>query len=79
MKDATILLNSVNSLAELEWNSPENQDLWKSFLAHLVDFPRCSVSSICIPAAKGSLSGIKLVCVADLAINAGETTDYASV
>ena len=47
-------------------------------LAKLVDFPKCSVSRICIPAGKGSLSGIKLVCVADLAIIVGETAVYAS-
>ena len=46
--------------------------------AQLVDFPKCSVSRICIPAGKGSLSGIKLVCVADLAIIVGETAVYAS-
>ena len=43
-----------------------------------MDFPKCSVFRICIPADKSSLSGIKLVGVADLAIKAGETADYTS-
>ena len=66
----------LQTLAGLEWDEhirPENQDLWKYQLPQLVDFPRRSVSRICIPADKDSLSGIKLVCVADLAINAGGT------
>ena len=71
----------LQMLAELEWNEhirPEDQDLWKYQLHRLVDFPKRSASRICIPADKDSFSGIKLVCVADFAINAGGTAVYAS-
>ena len=55
---------------------PEDQDLWKCQLSRLVDFPTLSVSRICIPADKDSLSGIRLICVTDVAINPGGAAVY---
>ena len=42
-----------------------------------MDFPKLSVPRICIPADKNSLSGIRLICVTDAAINAGGAAVYA--
>ena len=62
----------LQPLVAVDWN---NQDLWEYHLARLVDFPK---SRIGISADQGSLSGIRLAGVADLAIKAGETTGYTS-
>ena len=42
-----------------------------------MDFPKLSVPRICIPADKDSISGIRLICVTDAAINAGRAAVYA--
>ena len=63
------------SLAGMDWDKyipAENQDLWKQQLSKLVDFPKSSIPRICIPADKDSVSGIRLICVTDMAITAGE-------
>ena len=47
-------------LAGLHWDDhicQEDQDLWKSQLSRLVDFPKLSIPRICIPADKDSISG----------------------
>ena len=62
------------TLPGMEWDEhirAEDQDLWKHQSSRLVDFPKLSVPRICIPADKDSLSGIRLICVTDKAINAG--------
>ena len=51
--------------------------MWKHQLSRLVDFPKLSVPRICIPADKDSLSGIRLICVTDAAINADGAAVYA--
>ena len=68
------------TLAGMEWNEhicAEDQELWKQQLSRLVDFPKLSIPRICIPADKDSLSGIRLICVTDAAINAGGAAVYA--
>ena len=68
------------SLSGMDWDDhiqQEDQDMWKSQLSRLVDFPTLSIPRICIPADKGSISGIRLICVTDAAINAGGAAVYA--
>ena len=68
------------SLAGMDWDDhirQEDQELWKSQLSRLVDFPTLSIPRICIPADKDSISGIRLICVTDAAINAGGAAVYA--
>ena len=68
------------TLAGMEWDEyirAEDQDLWKQQLSRLVDFPKLSVPRICIPADKDSVSGIRLICVTDVAITAGGAAVYA--
>ena len=67
-------------LAGIDWDEhirPEDQDLWKHQLSGIVDFPKLSVPRIFIPADKDLLSGIRLICVIDAAINAGGASVYA--
>ena len=62
------------SLAGMDWDDnicQEDQEMWKAQLLRLVDFPTLSVPRICIPADKDSISGIRLICVTDAALNAG--------
>ena len=42
-----------------------------------MDFPKLFFPRICIPADKDSLSGIRLICVTDAAVNAGGAAVYA--
>ena len=42
-----------------------------------MDFLKLSIPRICIPADKDSLSGIRLICVTDAAVNAGGAAVYA--
>ena len=60
-------------LAGMDWDEQirqEDQEMWKSQLLRLVPFPTLTIPRICIPADKDSLSGIRLICVTDAAINA---------
>ena len=66
-------------LVGMEWDEHiphEDQDLWKYQVSRLADFLNLSVPRICIPADKDSLSGIRLICVTDTAINAGGAAAY---
>ena len=68
------------TLTGMDWDEHirhEDQDVWKQQLSCLVDFPKLSVPTICIPADQDSLSGIRLICVTDAAINAGGAAVYA--
>ena len=42
-----------------------------------MDFPKLSIPRICIPADKDSVSGIRLICVTDAAVNAAGAAVYA--
>ena len=44
-----------------------------------MDFPKLLVPGICIPADQDSVSGIRLICVRDAAINAGGAAIYAGM
>ena len=68
------------SLAGMDWDEcirAEDQDPWKQQLSRLVDFPKLSISRICIPADKNSVSGIRLICLTDAVITAGGAAVYA--
>ena len=68
------------SLAGMKWDDNirhEDQEIWKTQLSRLVEFPTLSVPRICIPADKDSSSGVRLICVTDAAINAGGAAVYA--
>ena len=68
------------SLAGMDWDEyiqAEDQDSWKQHLSWLVDFPKLSIPRICIPADKDSVSGIRLICLTDVAITAGGAAVYA--
>ena len=68
------------SLAGMDWDDnirEENQEMWKAQLSRLVDFPTLLIPRICIPADNESLSGIRLICVTDAAVNAGGAAVYA--
>ena len=67
------------TLIGMDWDEHirlEDQDVWKQQLSCLVDFPKLSVPRICIPVDQDSLSGIRLICVTDAAINAGGAAVY---
>ena len=69
------------SLAGMDWDEyipAENQDLLKQQLSNLVDFPKLSISRICIPADNDSVSGIRFICLTDAATTAGGAAVYAS-
>ena len=68
------------SLAGMDWDDnirEEDQEMWKTQLSRLVDFPTLSVPRICIPADKDSISEVRLICVTDTAINVGGAAVYA--
>ena len=68
------------TLSGMDWDEHirhEDQDVWKQQLSGLVDFPKLSVPRICIPADQDSVSGIRLICVTEAAINAGGAALYA--
>ena len=68
------------SLAGMDWDDnirEEDQEMWKTQLSRLVDFPALSVPRICIPSDKESISGVRLICVTDAEINAGGAALYA--
>ena len=64
----------------MDWDDnirEEDQEMWKTQLSRVVDFPTLSVPRVCIPADKDSISGVRLICVTDAAINAGGAAVYA--